>query len=251
MVRINRSGAIAMQAEQDDSPRNGNRLLAALPCEERDEILSQADLVALRQRDTLWEPNEPIPSVFFPTTCVTSVLAVDPDRGAVEVGTVGNEGMAGLPVFLGAQSTPQRALIQISGWAYRLDSRAFLSLANESSKLREVLHLYTQGFVAQVSQSVACNLLHDSRRRLARWLLMCHDRVGQDEFEITQDFMAQMLRVRRATVNEAAGALQEAGLISLRRGVLQVGNRAGLEDAACPCYRIVRDEFDRLFGGVG
>jgi CRP-like cAMP-binding protein len=173
---------------------------------------------------------------------------VDPDGGAVEVGTVGNEGLAGLPVFLGAQSTPQRAFIQISGRAYRLDSRAFLSLASESSKLREVLHLYTQGFVTQVSQSVACNLLHDSGRRLARWLLMCHDRVGQDQFEITQDFMAQMLRVPGATVDEAAGSLQEAGLISLRGGVLQIEDRAGLEDAACPCYRIVRDEFDRLLG---
>jgi CRP-like cAMP-binding protein len=251
MVRIDRSGAIAMQAKQDDSLRNGNRLLAALPCEEREKILSQADLADLEQRYTLWEPNQPIPSVFFPTTCVTSVVAVDPDGGAVEVGTVGNEGLAGLPVFLGAQSTPQRAFIQISGRAYRLDSRAFLSLASESSKLREVLHLYTQGFVTQVSQSVACNLLHDSGRRLARWLLMCHDRVGQDQFEITQDFMAQMLRVPGATVDEAAGSLQEAGLISLRGGVLQIEDRAGLEDAACPCYRIVRDEFDRLFGGVG
>jgi hypothetical protein len=172
MVRIDRSGAIAMQAKQDDSLRNGNRLLAALPCEEREKILSQADLADLEQRYTLWEPNQPIPSVFFPTTCVTSVVAVDPDGGAVEVGTVGNEGLAGLPVFLGAQSTPQRAFIQISGRAYRLDSRAFLSLASESSKLREVLHLYTQGFVTQVSQSVACTIAWgriSSRSRRISW----------------------------------------------------------------------------------
>jgi len=156
-----------VQAKQDDSPRNDNRLLAALPREEREEILRQADLADLEQGYTLWEPNERIASVFFPTTCVTSVVAVDPDGGAVEVGTVGSEGMAGLPVFLGAESTPQRAFIQISGRAYRLESRAFLALASESSKLREILHLYTQAFVAQVSQSVACNLLHDSGRRLA------------------------------------------------------------------------------------
>jgi CRP-like cAMP-binding protein len=237
-----------MQAKQDDSHRNDNRLLAALPGEEREEILRQADLADLEQGYTLWEPNERIASVFFPTTCVTSVVAVDPHGGAVEVGTVGNEGLAGLPVFLGAASTPQRAFIQIAGRGYRLESRTFLSLASESSKLREVLHLYTQAFVAQVSQSVACNLLHESEPRLARWLLMCHDRVGQDRFEITQEFMSQMLRVGQVTVDAAAGRLQEAGLISLRGAVLQIEDRAGLEDAACACYRIVRDEFDRLFG---
>jgi CRP-like cAMP-binding protein len=220
-------------------------VLSALPPEQLNQIHGLT-FERLEQRQPLWEPHEPIRAVYFPITCVTSIIATDDEGGEVEVSTVGNEGMAGLPVFLGAETTPQRAFTQVSGDSYRLDTPLFLRLIEGETELRRLLHLYTQGFVAQVSQSVACNRLHDQTRRLARWLLMCHDRVGRDEFGLTHEFMSQMLGVRRATVTEAAGALQAAGVIQYSRGVVEVIDRQGLEQASCPCYKIVRDEFDRL-----
>jgi CRP-like cAMP-binding protein len=225
---------------------NGNRILDALTDEELRSVEAHLTVERFERREPLWEPGEPIQAIYFPITCVTSVVAQDDKGGEVEVGTIGNEGVVGLPVFLGADSSPQRAFVQVSGEAHRMAVDDFRRLSNNGTQLRQVLQLYTQAFVSQVSQSVACNRLHNPFRRLARWLLMTRDRVPEDRFGLTHEFMSQMLGVRRATVTEAAGELQDAGLIRYSRGVIEVLDRPGLEAAACPCYRIVRDEFDRL-----
>jgi CRP-like cAMP-binding protein len=204
-------------------------------------------MVTLERKHSVWQPNQPIEAVYFPLDAVVSVLAVA-GGGVVEVGTIGEEGVVGLPVFLGAGTSPGMAFCQVPGRAERLAVKVFLREAQREGALRRRLQLYTQGFMVQVSQSTVCNRLHSAEQRLARWLLVVADRVGRDVFPLTHEFMAQMLGVRRATVTETAGALQRAGLISYRRGMITVRDRSRLEQAACECYPIVRDEFDRLLG---
>jgi CRP-like cAMP-binding protein len=196
----------------------------------------------------VWEPGEPIEAVYFPITLVASVLAVTKNEGAVEVGTIGNEGIVGLPLFLGAESSPGRAVVQVGGEADRMSAAVFQREAEREGALRSLLHRYTQGFMTQVSQGTACNRAHSAEQRLARWLLIVRDRVGGNEFPLTHEFLGQMLGVRRATVSETAGALQRAKLIGYKRGVLQIRDPEALERTACECYRIVRDEFERLLG---
>lgn len=224
-----------------------NRILAALPSGELERLRAHLTHTTLEIKTVFWEPNQKIQYVHFPIDMVGSVLAVT-DAGMVEIGTIGNEGLIGLPVFLGALSSPGRALAQVPGHAERMDVATFQREVGRGGALREVLHRYTLGFMTQVSQTTACNRSHSAEQRLARWLLLVHDRVQRDEFSLTQEFMAQMLGVRRATVSETAGALQQAGLITYRRGMLTMRNRAGLEQVACECYRIVRQEFERLLG---
>lgn len=228
--------------------RNGNRILAGLSAQDMDRLRPHLERVVTQPRDPLWEPNQPITTVYFPVTSVNSVIAVDNEGGEIEVGTIGNEGLVGLPVFLGAATAPGRSFTQIGGESERMDAAVFSRMVESLPSLRPILHRYTQGFVNQVSQSVACNQLHVIDQRLARWLLSCADRVGGARFPLTQEFMAQMLGVRRATVSEAAQLLQERGLIRYSRGTIEILDRAGLTDAACPCYRIVRDEYDKLLG---
>jgi CRP-like cAMP-binding protein len=225
---------------------NRNRLLSALPPKDFGRLRrGRMTTVTMKQRDSVWQPNQPIEAVYFPLDAVVSVLAVA-DGGVVEVATIGNEGVVGLPVFLGAQSSPGMAFCQVAGRAERLAANAFLREAHRDGALRRLLQLYSQGFMVQVSQATVCNRLHSAERRLARWLLVVADRVGRKEFPLTHEFMAQMLGVRRATVTDTAGALQRANLIRYRRGAITIRDRRGLERAACECYRIVRDEFDRL-----
>jgi len=223
-----------------------NRILRALPTKEFARLRRGGlTTLTLKQKDSVWRPNQPIEAVYFPLDAVVSVLAVA-DGGVVEVATIGNEGVVGLPVFLGAQSSPGLAFCQVPGRAERLGAEVFLREARRDGALQRLLQLYSQGFMVQVSQATVCNRLHSAERRLARWLLIVADRVGRQEFPLTHEFMAQMLGVRRATVTETAGALQRANLIRYRRGAITIRHRAGLEHAACECYRIVRDEFDRL-----
>jgi CRP-like cAMP-binding protein len=162
------------------------------------------------------------------------------------VGTVGNEGMAGLAVFLDADATPNRTLVQVAGDMARLPVEKFRDLTEKSPLFRHFLNRYTLAFLAQVSQTATCNRAHTIEERCARWLLMTHDRVGVDSFNLTHEFLAFMLGVRRAGVTVAAGILQKAGLITYKRGNIKILDRKGLEDAGCDCYRIVSDEFERL-----
>jgi CRP-like cAMP-binding protein len=239
--------AHARESARTNASSSTNRILKGLSTAEFERLQPSLSRVQLVARDPLWEPNRPIEAVYFPLTCVTSVMAMDEQGGEVEVGTVGNEGLVGLPVFLGAVSSPGRAFTQIAGEAEQMPVDEF-QRATRDGALRHLINLYTQGFVTQVSQSVACNRLHNPQQRLARWLLSCRDRVGEDVFPLKQEFMAQMLGVRRATVSDAASALQDAGLIAYSRGTIHIRDRRALEDEACDCYKIVRNEFDRLLG---
>jgi CRP-like cAMP-binding protein len=168
------------------------------------------------------------------------------DNDTVEVGTVGREGMVGLPILLYAESMPTRAFVQVEGAAQRITADGFRAALREGTDLAPLLYRYAQTLFDQVAQSVACNRLHDLEERCARWILMTHDRVGEDQVPLRQQFLAEMLGVHRPAVTLAAGALQRAGLIRYHRGIIEVLDRSGLEEAACPCYRIIRRSFERL-----
>ena len=229
-------------------PQSRNHLLAVIPASEFRELQAHLTTVDLRAKERLAEPNRVIEAVYFPLDAVLSMAAVDRDGEAVEVGSVGCEGMAGLAVLLGAEQSTSRVVVQIGGQAERMDAAVLQREARRNEHFRRLLHLYVQAFMSQIAQSTACNRLHAAEQRLARWLLICRDRVGRDEMPITQETMAVMLGVRRATVTEAASALQREGLIRYRRGVVAIVDRPGLEAATCECYGIVREEFDRLLG---
>jgi CRP-like cAMP-binding protein len=228
------------------SEPSGNRLLDSL--HDGQELVAQMERVSLDLRDVLYEAHEPIRNVFFPIHGVSSIVSDLGEGRIVEIATVGSEGMVGVPLFLGVDSMNGRAFQQIAGEAYRLDAASFLVALSSVVGLRDILNRYTYALLAQVAQSVSCNRLHTPEQRCARWLLMTHDRVLTDDFELTQEFLAQMLAVRRATVSEVAQVLQESGLIRYRRGRISVVDRTGLERTACECYRIVEAEFDRVLG---
>ena len=190
--------------------------------------------------------GEPFRHVYFPETAVFSIIS-RMDDGAVEVGTVGNEGMAGVAVFLDTDACVNETVAQIPGTAGRIESARFRDGTATRPELRRLLHRYTEAYLTQVAQTAACNRLHGIEARCARWLLMTHDRVGEAErFPLTQEYLAIMLGVRRSGVSLAAGALRDAGLIQYSRGAIRVVDRAGLERSACACYGIVRRHFDRL-----
>jgi CRP-like cAMP-binding protein len=230
--------------------KNGfrNRLLGRLPTRALRSIERQLEQVEAKSRESIFEPNAPIESVYFPETAVGSVLTVLEDGTETEVATVGFEGMIGMPLFFGADRSPGRAFWQISGRTHRLKAEVLRRATVHGGPLTETLHLYTQALFTQLSQSATCNRIHSLEERCCRWLLMTHDRVEGDEFEITHEFLALMLGVRRSGVTIAAGILQKAGLIRYSRGRMTIIDREGLEKAACECHRVVNKEFDRLLG---
>lgn len=226
-----------------------NQLLAALPRQEYDRLLPNMERVSLDFKQVLYAPSEPIEHVYFPNNgVVVSLLTIMKGSTASEVGLVGNEGMAGLPVFLGVDTTPSQAIVQVPGDSIRMKGDVFKARVNRSDKLHGLLMRYTHALMIQISQSVACKSHHSMEQRCCRWLLMTHDRAGSDQFPITQEFLSQMLGVRRASVTEVAGVLQKAGLIRYSRGQMTILDRLGLEDACCECYRSVKAEFERLSG---
>jgi CRP-like cAMP-binding protein len=230
------------------APGPTNALLGALPLEEYDALAPHLDSVSLPARTVLYEPAERISHIFFPTAGVVSLLAV-PSRGnGVEAAVMGREGFVGLPVFLGTDRSTGLCVVQIPLEARRMTAEDFHRRVERRGALHSLLLLYTHFILCQVSQSLACSTSHAIERRLCRWLLQVHDRAGADDFPLTQEFMANMLGVRRASVSEAAAGLQERGLIQYRRGRLSIENRAGLEEAACECFPIIREEWTRLFG---
>ena len=208
--------------------------------------------VALPMREILHRPNEPIPSVLFPESGYVSLIATLEDGDAAEVGLVGREGMLGVPLALGTDRSPLEVLVQGEGHALHLDADIFVARMNEQPSLRALMLRYVMAFNMQVTMTAACNGRHQIEQRLARWLLMAHDRLENDEFPMTHEFLSMMLGVRRAGVTVAAGVLQKAGFISYDRGRVRVTDRPGLEAAACECHGTVRREFQRLLGsGVG
>ena len=243
---VPRGESSSHQAPATDAQRaERNKLLRALPPEEYAWISSHLTPVSLKLRDVLAEANEPFRHVYFPETSVASMVN-RVGGGTVEVGTVGNEGMAGLSAFLDGGAAPSQTFAQIAGEAKRMPAGVFAVGADERPGLRRLINRYTQAFLTQVAQTAACNRAHEVQERCARWLLMTHDRVGGDTFTLTHEFLSFMLGVRRAGVTVAAGTLQKAGLIRYSRGKVTVLDRSGLEEASCECYGVVQEHYDRL-----
>ena len=236
-------------AAPDSHDPGENRLLAALPTEHFAALRPHLELVSLAVKDVIYRPNQPIRHVLFPSTGVFSLLSVgDEEDALIEVGTVGNEGFVGLPVFLGADSTAGMSIAQIPGQSWRIEAGAFREAVARDRELAAILNRYTLALFTQIAQASFCNRMHPMGQRCARWMLMTHDRTGGPVFPVTHEFLAQMLGVRRATVTEAVGELQEQGLVTYARGVMRIVDRAGLEAASCECYRIIREEHRRLTG---
>jgi len=230
--------------------RRPNQLLRGVSAADYALIVPHLQRVALGVGEKISDANARTRFVFFPETAVLSLILTMANGTAVEAATVGNEGVVGLAAFLGTGAMTTQCLTQIAGDAQRLPAVTFLRIVAERPALGLVLRRYTQAFINQLAQSVACNRLHSIDQRCARWLLMTHDRVGGgDSFDLTQEFLSYMLGVRREGVSGASRALQQLGIISYRRGHISVLDRRGLERAACECYGETRADFARLFNG--
>ncbi len=225
-----------------------NFLLAKLSDEYLQTLLPRLEKVHTNAKDVIYERNQPIPYVYFPCTSGISSLIFMADGAAVEVGTVGNEGFTGVELLVGATLATESSVCQIAGNNIRMKTSDFQNATVGQTPLRHVTECYFQGYLSQVSQSVACNRIHAIEARFARWLLITHDRVQGHEFHLTQEFLANMLGVQRPSVSIVAGGFQKAGLIEYSRGNMKILNRDGLETAACECYGAVRAQFKRLFG---
>jgi CRP-like cAMP-binding protein len=225
-----------------------NRLLNTLPAAHRKRLGAVLEPESMEVKQVLFERGQPIDAVYFPESAVVSILTAMDDRSGVEIATVGNEGMVGVALFLGSATVPLREFsqVQVPGVLLRMDAGTFRDEMEGGGPLHDVMQRYAQAFFSQISQQVACNSLHSIEERCSRWLLMTHDRVGSDEFPLTQEFLSQMLGVRRASVTLAVGLLQRAGFIRYRRRWMTVVDREGLEAASCECYGVIRAEFDRL-----
>jgi CRP-like cAMP-binding protein len=218
-----------------------------LTIEERERLLPGLERVPLLLGDVIYEADERIRHVYFPTSGVISLLCTTDDGASIEAGTVGMEGMAGIPVFLGVDSSPNRAVVQVAGEAMRMESEAFWNVAGRSGRFHDLLHLYTFALMTQMSLSVACNRFHSVEKRLARWLLMMHDRAQVDEFRFTQDLISKMIGTHRPHVSTAVNNLHNAGLIRNGRGRIGILNREGLVKIACECYLAAKRKSDGLF----
>jgi CRP-like cAMP-binding protein len=224
----------------------GNNLLSALPADEYRHLLPAQDRVAFCLGDVVYEVRDTLEYVYFPTTCVVSLLYTMENGSTAEVGLVGNDGVVGVALFLGGETTPNRAVVQIGGEVIRIKAEVLQAEFARGGALHRLLLLYTQALITQISQTAVCNRLHPVERRLCRLLLVTHDRIQSDELAMTQEFLSIMLGGRRESVSVAAGRLQTAGLIHYRRGHIKILDRKGLEANACECYQVVKGELERL-----
>lgn len=231
----------------ENQSRPENRILASLSAEAYARLMPHLEAVELPLGKVLSEPDEPIHYVYFPNRGTISLVVMLADGSEVEAGVVGNEGMLGLAVALGTNSSPLQAIVQIPDGAMKLKASVLMQEFNRHEKLYDMLLRYSQTLFIQTAQTAACNRLHHLDGRLARWLLMCQERSKADDLQLTHEFLATMLGVRRAGVSVAAAKLQSMGLIKYTRGHIRVIDRKGLEAASCECYTAVKDEVDRLF----
>ncbi|WP_139556743.1 Crp/Fnr family transcriptional regulator [Methylotetracoccus oryzae] len=227
------------------SPRQ-NHLLNVLPTDEYERLLPHLERVAMPLGDVLYESGGELRHVYFPTTCIVSLLYVMENGASAEIAVVGNEGIIGVALFMGGGTMPNRAVVQSAGHAYRLRGTIMQQEFDRYGVLLHLLLRYTQALITQMAQTAVCNRHHSLDQQLCRWLLLSLDRLSGDELVMTQELIANMLGVRREGVTEAAGKLQRAGLIEYRRGHIKVLNREGLEARVCECYQVVKAEFDRL-----
>ncbi|HTC28283.1 Crp/Fnr family transcriptional regulator [Dyella sp.] len=226
-------------------PRS-NRLLAALPDAEWKRWLPQLEPVDMPLGQVLYESGSRLAHVYFPTTSIVSLLYVMEDGASAEIAVVGNEGIVGISLFMGGESTPSRALVQSAGKGLRLRADVMLQEFNRAGPVLHLLLRYTHALITQMAQTAVCNRHHSVDQQLCRWLLLSLDRLDTNDLVMTQELIANMLGVRREGVTEAAGHLQHAGLIHYRRGHITVIDRAGLEQRTCECYAVVKKEYDRL-----
>jgi len=228
------------------NPRIANQLLAALPKKEYQALRSQLEEIPLVFEQTIYKPQAAISDVYFPNSGIISLLAGLNERTTLEVGMVGNEGIVGLAIFMGVKESQNRAVVQGAGSAMKMKATAFRRECNNGGALPRLLQRYTHSMLTQITQSAVCNQFHAVEARLARWLLMTHDRMQADEFQLTQEFLSNMLAVRRECVNKAAGKMQKRKLISYSRGQLTVLDRKGLEATSCGCYEIIKKQSKRF-----
>lgn len=227
---------------------HANRLLALLPRRDYERLRPYLHRIPLTYKQSLYRARRPIEFVYFIEAGVGSLVNTMANGQAAEVGTVGNEGIVGLPLLLGDDRAPTSVYVQVPGSGLRIEAAIFAKELARSASMHAVMLRYAHAFFNQVAQSAACNHFHTIQQRCSRWLLMTHDRMHADEFLLTQEFLAMMLGVQRTGVTAAAGVLQRAGLIRYKRGIVSMIDRRGLERRACECYRISKLEFDRLLG---
>ncbi|HEX8335976.1 MAG TPA: Crp/Fnr family transcriptional regulator [Pyrinomonadaceae bacterium] len=227
-----------------------NRLLALLPAAELEALRRHVEVISLRHGHHAIVPDEPIHDAYFPLTCLLSMVTTMEDGATVESGTIGREGMSGTPVFLNAGQTTMPTFCQIPGEALKVRAEHVRDLYERSAEARRIFNRYVHTVVVVGSQSSACNASHRVEARLCRWLLMSSDGVGSEEVNLTQEYLAVMLGVRRPGVTEVAGKLRSEGLIDYSRGSIRILDRRGMEMRACECYGRVKGEYERLFGGA-
>jgi CRP-like cAMP-binding protein len=229
---------------------NQNHLLAALPATELERLKPHLELVHMPLGDVLCESGGRLPYVYFPTSTIISLHYILENGASSEIAGVGNEGMLGISLFMGGESTPSWATVQTAGYGYRLKAALLLQEFNQGGPVQRLLLRYTQALITQISQTAVCNRHHTIEQQLCRWLLLTLDRLNSEELVMTQELIASMLGVRREGITEAAGKLQQAGIIRYRRGHITVLDHVGLKAHVCECYDVVKKEFDRLFRDV-
>ena len=229
---------------------NQNHLLAALPTEEYERMVGHLELVPMALGEILYEPGEQMRFAYFPTTAIVSLHYVMESGASAETAGVGNEGVVGIALFMGGETTPSSAVVQTAGFGYRLESHWLKQEFVRGGLMQRLLLRYTQALITQMTQTAACNRHHSIEQQLCRWLLLTLDRVSTRELVMTQELVASMLGVRREGITEAAGKLQRTGVIRYRRGHIEVLDRAGLEKRVCECYAMVKKELRRLLSDV-
>ena len=229
---------------------NQNRLLAALSTAEFERLAAHLELVPMRLGEMLYEPGGQLQHAYFPTTAIVSLHYVTESGASAEIAGVGNEGVVGISLFMGGDTTPSSAVVLAAGHAYRLNRRMLKEEFDRAGLLQRLLLRYTQALITQMTQTAVCNRHHSIEQQLCRWLLMTLDRIPPGQLTMTQELVANVLGVRREGVTEAAGKLQLAGFIRYRRGHIAVLDRAGLETRACECYAVVKTELGRLLSDV-
>ena len=225
-----------------------NRLLAALPPDEYEQISPHLQTVLFSLGEVVYEFGGQLQYVYFPTTSIVSLLYTMENGASAEMGLTGNDGVVGIALFMGGGTMPNRAVVQSAGGALRMSAKVLQNQFALGGKFQHLLLRYTQALITQISQTAVCNRLHSVEQQLCRWLLLSHDRVPGDDLVMTQELIADMLGVRREGVTVAAGRLQDAGAIRYVRGRITIVERQKLEDTVCECYGVVKTEFDRLLG---
>ncbi|HUQ30943.1 MAG TPA: Crp/Fnr family transcriptional regulator [Pyrinomonadaceae bacterium] len=237
-----------MSDSQTFSPPSSNRLLATLPADDYKRLLPNLKPVTFALGEVIYESQGHMQNVYFPTTSHVSLLYTMIDGSTAEVGLVGNEGLVGIALFMGGDTTPNRAIVQGSGQAYVMSASTMNNEFKRGGAFQLSLLRYTQALITQISQTAVCNRLHTTEQRLCRWLLMTHDRAHKDDLQMTHEFISNMLGIQREAVSLTAHRLQEYGAISYKRGHIKILDRQAMENCSCECYAVVKAEHDRLLG---